>query len=204
MTEKHLLPNQPSDDDGDDLFAVLMADVVRAEQTAPPEEKEALPQVDLANDLRQTVEQAAVRLAAISELQAQISGGEGRWSAKEILGHLIDSAANNHQRFVRAQATDDLMFGGYDQEYWVTVQHYDEMPWPALVHFWQTYNLLLAHVIAHMTPATLTAPRARHTLDQIAWQPVAAAAPATLAYLIGDYLGHLKMHLQQINEVVSA
>jgi hypothetical protein len=162
------------------------------------------PQYALANDLRQTVEVAAARLLAVSELQAQASGGEGRWSAKEILGHLIDSAANNHLRFVNAQATEDLVFAGYAQEYWVSVHHYDEMPWAPLVQFWQMYNLLLAHVIAHISPATLTAPRPRHTLDKIGWQPVAPGTPATLDYLIGDYLGHLKMHLQQIEETLSA
>ena len=159
---------------------------------------------DLAKDLQQTVETATRRLMAISELQALASGGEGRWSAKEILGHLIDSAANNHQRFVRAQATDDLVFAGYEQEYWVGVQHYDEVPWPALVWFWQAYNLHLAHVIDHIPPATLTALRSRHTLDKIAWQTVDPGTPSTLAYLIGDYIGHLKAHLRQIDEVLAA
>jgi hypothetical protein len=162
------------------------------------------PQIELANDLRQTVERAAARLLAVSELQAHASGGEGRWSAQEILGHLIDSAANNHLRFVNAQATDDLVFAGYAQEDWVSAHHYDEMPWVPMVQFWQMYNLLLAHVIAHIAPATLTALRARHTLDKIGWQPVAPDTPATLAYLISDYLGHLKMHLQQIDETLSA
>ena len=157
---------------------------------------------DLAKDLQQVVEAAAAQLLAVSEFQAGASGREGRWSAKEILGHLIDSAANNHQRFVRAQATDDLMFAGYDQEYWVSVQHYPEVPWPNLVQFWQAYNLHLAHVIAHIPPAVLTAPRSRHTLDKIAWQPVDPNTSTTLAYLIADYIGHLKMHLRQIDEVL--
>jgi hypothetical protein len=208
MTQKHILPNVPDDADSDDLFNALMGDVAkgRAKKAAAQVEarNETLPQADLANDLRQTVETAAVRLLAVSELQAQTSSGAGHWSAQKILGHLIDSAANNHPRFVRAQATDDLVFTGYEQEYWVTVHHYDEMPWPALVQFWQMYNLLLAHVIAHIPTDTLTAPRARHTLDKIAWQTVAAGTPATLAYLIGDYIGHLKMHLQQIDAALAA
>jgi hypothetical protein len=157
----------------------------------------------LAIDLRQTVETAAARLMALSELQVQASAREGRWSAKEIVGHLIDSAANNHSRFVRAQATDDLAFAGYEQEYWVGVQHYDEVPWPALVGFWQAYNLHLAHVVAHIPAATLAAPRSPHTLDKIAWQTVDPGTPTTLAYLVGDYIGHLKMHLRQIDEALA-
>jgi len=158
---------------------------------------------DLAKDLQQTVETAAKHLLAVSELQAAASGGEGRWSAKEILGHLIDSAANNHQRFVRAQATDDLAFGGYDQEYWVSAQHYAEVPWLDLVHFWRAYNRHLVHVIGHIPPAVLTAQRSRHTLDKIAWQAVDPGTPTTLAYLIADYIGHLKMHLQQIDQALA-
>jgi hypothetical protein len=158
---------------------------------------------DLANDLQETVETAAAHLLVVSESQARASGRGGRWSAKEILGHLIDSAANNHQRFVRAQATDDLVFAGYEQEYWVSVQHYPEVPWPALVQFWLAYNRHLAHIIDHIPPATLTAPRTRHSLDKIAWQTVDPGTPTTLRYLIADYIGHLKMHLQQIDEVLT-
>ncbi len=159
---------------------------------------------DLAKDLLQAVETAAPRLMAVSELQAGASGEEGRWSAKEIVGHLIDSAANNQQRFVRAQASDDLMFAGYDQEYWVRVQKYPEVPWPNLVQFWEAYNQHLAHVIANIPPAILTAPRSRHTLDKIAWQTVDPGTTTTLAYLIADYIGHLKMHLRQIDEALGA
>jgi hypothetical protein len=53
-----------------------------------------------------------------------------RWSKKEILGHLIDSAANNHQRFVRAQGTPRLEFPGYEQEFWVATQAYASAPGP--------------------------------------------------------------------------
>ena len=53
--------------------------------------------------------------------------------AQTDLGHLIDSAVNNHARFVRAQLQDDLVFPGYDQDGWVRVQRYDERSWPALV-----------------------------------------------------------------------
>ena len=76
---------------------------------------------NLARDLGSVVGSAAEQLHAISESQSQVSPVEGQWSAKQVLGHLIDSAANNHQRFVRAQFTADLVFPGYDQEQWVKV-----------------------------------------------------------------------------------
>ena len=151
-----------------------------------------------ATELRDLVERAGEQLQAIPESLSQSTGAAGGWSAKQILGHLIDSAANNHQRFVRAQFTDDLVFPGYDQAQWVRAQRYEEEPWPALIALWRSYNLHLAHVIDRIPEAALTRLRPAHTLDKIAWQPVKAGEAATLAYLLRDYVGHLRDHLEQI------
>jgi len=153
---------------------------------------------DLVTDLQRTVQHAAERLLAIPESHTHFTTLDGQWSAKQVLGHLIDSAANNHSRFVQAQFTEDLRFAGYDQEQWVRAQHYDQADWPALVQLWKLYNLHLAHVIAHIPESTLKQRRSYHTLDHIAWQTVRAGEPTTLEYLIQDYLGHLKAHLEQI------
>jgi hypothetical protein len=152
----------------------------------------------IADDLRHMIESAAEQLQAIPELRSQSSQVDGHWSAKPILGHLIDSAANNHQRFVRAQFTDDLVFPGYNQEQWTQAQHYDEEPWLALVELWRAYNLHLVHVIDAVPATTLTRLRTAHSLDQIAWQPVPANEATTLEYLVRDYIGHLQDHLEQI------
>jgi len=151
----------------------------------------------LSSELRHIVESATETLRTMPEPRT-VSALDGQWSARQILGHLIDSAANNHQRFVRAQFTDDLVLPGYDQEQWIKVQHYADEPWPALVELWRSYNLHLAHVIAHIRDDVLTRPRHPHTLDKIAWQIVPADQPATLEYLVRDYLGHLHDHLQQV------
>lgn len=148
-------------------------------------------------DYRETVESAAVKLRAVPEERAQ-RVMEGGWSAQQIMGHLIDSATNNHQRFVRAQFTDHLDFPGYEQEQWVLAQHYELEAWTELIDFWRSYNRHLAHVVAAIPPEVLTKPRAWHSLDRIAWQTVPASEPATLEYLVRDYLGHLKDHLRQI------
>jgi len=63
----------------------------------------------LSDSLRATVGAAAVRLLAIPEAETE-ARRDGEWCAKEVMGHLIDSAANNHARFVRAQLQDDLVF----------------------------------------------------------------------------------------------
>ena len=83
-------------------------------------------------DFRRTVDASAAHLLAMTDEQAAVRPAEGKWSAKEIIGHLIDSASNNHGRFVRAQLQDDLIFSGYAQADWVAVQRYQERDWTAL------------------------------------------------------------------------
>ncbi len=153
---------------------------------------------DALADFRQTIATATARLQAISEEEARRPRGEGKWSAQQIIGHLIDSAANNHQRFVLAQLKDDLAFPGYQQEEWVHVQHYDTAAWPVLVQLWQSYNLHLLHIMTHVPAAKLQMPCTQHTLDRIAWQTVRASEPVTLEYLMRDYIGHIQNHLRQI------
>ncbi len=108
--------------------------------------------LDYADDLRKTVSRVATLLAGVPEEAAARRPAPGKWSAKEIIGHLVDSASNNHQRFVRAQFQDDLVFPGYAQDEWVAVQRYQEAPWPHLLTLWRDFNLHLARVI-EATPA---------------------------------------------------
>jgi hypothetical protein len=148
-------------------------------------------------DFRHTVEESTTRLLQIPADQAAASE-PGHWSPKEIVGHLIDSAANNHQRFVRAQFTDDLVLPGYEQDLWVTSQKYNEASWPELVHLWSAYNLHLSHVISVMPEEVLTRVRTEHNLDKIAWKAVPKTSPTTLEYFVRDYAGHMRHHLTQI------
>lgn len=144
-----------------------------------------------------TIESASERLLEIPEAETE-KPLVGDWCAKQILGHLIDSAANNHARFVRAQLQEDLVFDGYDQEAWVRVQKYELEAWAALVDLWTEYNVHLLHVIENIPNDVLSRPRPHHSLDKIAWQTVPANQPVTLDYFIRDYFGHLKDHLNQI------
>jgi hypothetical protein len=150
------------------------------------------------DDFRHTIDSAASRLRTLSPAQASARRAPGKWSPKEIIGHLIDSASNNHGRFVRAQLHDDLLFAGYEQEDWVRVQGYQDRPWADLVALWQAFNHHILHVMASTDAPALTRPRARHNLDALAFRPVDAARPATLEYFMRDYVDHLKHHLRQV------
>ena len=155
---------------------------------------------DALEDLKWAIENAAERLRSMTEAESEVRRAEGKWSPKEIIGHLIDSAANNHQRFVRAQFQDDLVFSGYEQESWVETQHYQQAAWPHLVEFWRMYNLHLLHLISHIPEQKLNKLHQAHSLNKIAWRLVRETEPTTLEYLIRDYIGHMKHHLQQIFE----
>ena len=148
-------------------------------------------------DFRRTVESSKARLLDIPAHEAG-QGTEDKWSAKQIIGHLIDSACNNHQRFVRAQFTNDLVCSGYDQEAWVSSQKYNDETWPDLVHLWAAYNLHLLHVISVMPEDVLTRVRKEHNLDQIAFKAVDRNTPTTLEYFVRDYADHMRHHLVQI------
>ena len=159
--------------------------------------------LDYAEDLRRTVTAAAPRLRALTAAEAAKPRARGKWSPKQIVGHLIDSASNNHGRFVRAQLADSMRFEGYDQERWVEVQQYAGAPWPELVALWEGFNLHLARVMEAASEEARTRPRTDHALHRLAWQTVPEGAPTTLEYFMRDYVGHLKHHLRQIDPALA-
>jgi hypothetical protein len=156
---------------------------------------------DALEDFRQTIEEAAARLLLVTEEESRIPVTEGKWSAKEIIGHLIDSASNNHQRFVRAQFQDDLVFARYEQDRWVQAQQYNRESWPLLVQLWKSFNLHLIHLMAQIPEEVRLMPHARHNLHQVAWKRIGEDEPATLDYFMRDYIEHLKHHLRQAKAI---
>jgi len=151
-------------------------------------------------EFNDTLADATPRLLAISEHQSETPRAADKWSAKQIIGHLIDSASNNHQRFVRAQFTDDLIFDGYQQNDWVRVEHFQEKPWQELVQFWQLFNQHILHIMKYAPEDTRTKLRQRHNLHQLASEQIKEDEPVTLEWFMRDYVDHLKKHLSQIFE----
>lgn len=138
-------------------------------------------------ELLQTVEEASDRLSLLTDEEAAVKPAPGKWSRKEILGHLLDSASNNHQRFVRAQAAEEVALAPYAQNEWVEAQGYAERPWLELVEFWRLYNRHLAHLIARI-PAAALGHRCR----------IGDKDPLTLPALYQSYVEHLLHHLGQL------
>jgi hypothetical protein len=143
--------------------------------------------MEAANRLARILGSVPPRLCNISDSDAALRPAPGRWSKKEILGHLIDSAGNNHQRFVRAQFVPNLEFPGYEQEGWVATQSYATEPWPDLVNLWLLLNRHLVHIVETMPEASFA--------HQCA---IGGKAPAALSALMEDYVAHIENHLDQI------
>ncbi|HTV81580.1 MAG TPA: DinB family protein [Acidobacteriaceae bacterium] len=125
-------------------------------------------------------------LLSIPETAADRTPGPEKWSRKQILGHLIDSAANNHQRFIRMQQTAELNFPGYQQDDWVRLNGYAARPWKDLVVLWAAYNRHVAHVMEGIAPEALG-----HIWDN-------GTSRYDLARVVADYAAHLRHHLEQI------
>jgi len=105
------------------------------------------------------------------------------WTLAEITGHLIDSAANNHQRFARLRMGDLEGFPGYDAEPWVAAQDYNSCDFLTLATLWSSYNAFLLHLVETTPPSVL----------KNAW--IRPDGPQTLEHLMADYYVHMRAHL---------
>ena len=112
------------------------------------------------------------------------------WTVKEAVGHLIDSAANNHQRFIRLQEGNLETFPNYKNDSWVAIQEYNNYPWNRLVEFWREYNMFLLHVIDNVEKRDLKNKWALHEKN------------LSLECLINDYFIHLEGHVEKIKEKI--
>jgi len=156
----------------------------------------------LAAELRAAVGDAMQWMVAIPEAESGRRPRADGWSPREIIGHLIDSASNNHGRFVRGALEDSLVFAPYDQDAWVRLQRYQEQPWGALLDRWAAFNEQVAVAIDGIDETALTRQRGEHNFDRIGWKTIAASEPSTLEYFIRDYIGHLRHHLAPVAEII--
>jgi hypothetical protein len=141
----------------------------------------------MAEKLRVIVKEHWQQFALLSSKEWNKKIAVKKWSRKEILGHLIDSASNNHQRFIRAHLSDPLEFPRYMQDEWVSIQNYQHQDVKELIDLWFAYNRMLASVIENIHPQKLAATCI-----------IGDKPPVSLKFLVEDYIGHLLHHLGQI------
>ena len=141
-------------------------------------------------DLRKIVEAASAELAGFDEAAVSRQPAPEVWSAKQVLGHLVDSACNNHARLARMATEDNLAFPTWDQDAWMRVQDWQGETWTDILALWRGYNLHLARFIGRLPPASLSNSARIGTLN--------GGEPLTLAELLDHYVRHLQHHLAQI------
>jgi hypothetical protein len=137
--------------------------------------------------LRATIERELPNLRALGEAQSSVPRGPGKWCPKEELGHLIDSASNNHIRFVGAAIQPEFHGPSYAQNDWVRIHAYRDLPWETIVNFWFEYNRFLASLVANIPGERLT------TRCLIASGP-----EVRLGFVIEDYIFHMQHHIDQL------
>ena len=143
---------------------------------------------DLGRQFQQRLATARDRLQRVTESQAEQPTREEGWSGKEVAGHLIDSAINNHYRFVRAALDGSYEGPPYAQHGWVALHGYAELSWTELLRLWSAHNDLLARTVERIPHSRLSA-RCR----------IGYGESVSLEFLITDYLDHLEHHLDQIS-----
>jgi hypothetical protein len=142
---------------------------------------------EVARQIRSLILTVEPQLSRMNHDAMASKPGPNEWSKKEILGHLIDSATNNHQRFVRAVYKVADRFPTYNQNEWVRIQRHNDAPWPSLVAFWSAYNLHLSRVIECIPENAESSPC-----------NIGKEGPVTLEFVVRDYLRHLQHHLKDI------
>lgn len=140
-----------------------------------------------ADELERLVVSTAVGLRSRSARAASTPRAPGTWTPLQIVGHLIDSVSNNHQRIVRAALAGEVTFPGYEQDDWVSLQGYAEASWTDLVDLWRLANLRLAAVLRRIPVDRASSPCR-----------IAGGESVTLSWLVTDYLRHVRHHLGQL------
>lgn len=142
----------------------------------------------ISRDLEKTVEEASTRLQLLDEASLDSKPSPGKWSKKEILGHLIDSANNNLNRFIRGQYENEPHIV-YDQDQWVALQNYQSMPFAEVLQLWKSSNSQVINVLKNIPPQNFERQcdtgKGEKDLHSLSW-------------LANDYLAHMHHHLKQI------
>jgi hypothetical protein len=138
--------------------------------------------------LENIINSYAVQFLNFTEAELSSRPAPGKWSKKEIIGHLIDSAQNNARRFIVTQYETNPHVV-YAQNDWVTIQNYQEYNSKDLITLWQLVNKHIVVILKNMTEEKY-ALRCNTGKEQEQWH--------TISFLAKDYITHHLHHLKQI------
>jgi len=146
----------------------------------------------IAADLAAAIQEGLDLFQEVDEAHTAVRPRPDGWCAREILGHLVDSACNNHRRFIVGRGEPPVVFQGYDGDDWVARQRYVDRPFSDIASLWEAYNRHLVHVIGG-TPSD--------ALGQSGAGPEGGIV--TLGFLMEDYVRHLRHHLAQLRALLA-
>lgn len=148
---------------------------------------------DVTNGIQKYIDTWEQKLTALSADTIAKKRNKQNRNIKQILGHLIDSAANNHQRIVRLQYNDKLDFPDYqqDNDLWIALQDYQNADWNTTIQMWKYYNLHMIQVIKSVD----------HTKLENTWQNFEHIT-VTLRQMIEGYPEHIELHFNEIQELI--
>ena len=150
------------------------------------------------NTLNRILATVPNQIRAIDAAEMNHKPAPTKWSKKEILGHLVDSAYNNHQRFLRAESQGNLIFQGYDPDEWVIKNNYQNRSIEDVLQMWEITNRHLSILIRDIPKEVLQKTTTEHEFHLMAMNLLKEGEPSNLAYLMWDYLFHLEYHMKQI------
>jgi hypothetical protein len=142
--------------------------------------------------LRTLINEVPPKLSKLPLSQVELKPSPVKWSPKEELGHLLDSAANNHQRIVRTQLEHEPKMPGYDGDAWVELHRYQQRNWQEMIDLWRDLNRQLL--------------AAAEAAPESAWSrtcTIADSLPLTLKFVFEDYIDHMVHHLKHIGVQVN-
>jgi hypothetical protein len=145
-------------------------------------------------EIERVVEEWEPKLLALSEDVITKRRNHQNRTIKQLLGHLVDSASNNHQRMVRLQYNSELVFPDYtqDNDRWIAIQDYQHSDWVNLVALWKSFNLHIVHLIKSADQSALGNSWSDFEGNRV-----------TLADMIAGYPQHLKLHIDHIDELLN-
>ena len=149
-------------------------------------------------NFKNAIQQHYDRLFILPESTIRQQPAPDKWSPIQILGHLVDSACNNHRRFTIAQWQDHMVFDGYQQDNWVHYQDYQNADWQQVLTLWRAYNLHICRIMENTPLEKLKKEVREHNLHQIAMVTVSEDQSVTLEYFMKDYIFHIEHHMKQI------
>jgi hypothetical protein len=138
-------------------------------------------------ELDRIIDRHLSALQFIPENKFQYKPSPTKWSKKEILGHLVDSAQSNIRRFIVAQYEEQPKIV-YNQDKWVAITNYQEYKLPDLISLWYLLNKHICHLLRNMSP-------------EMGKRNVQTEELHTIEWLAQDYIKHLLHHLHQVLEL---